>query len=71
MVANWNILRAVKNIGITLLSVGIVLFCIGYFASVSTILTHIGVGAITGAGYIYIMGVFIVITEELTAKQHK
>lgn len=71
MEAKINILNAVKYIGGTVLSIGIIIFLFGLFASGYSILTSIGIGTIVGAVFIFLMGVFFVATEEMLEKRYK
>ncbi|WP_088105988.1 hypothetical protein [Halalkalibacter urbisdiaboli] len=66
-----KLLNAVKYIGGTVLSIGILIFLIGFFGNDYTILTSIGVGTIVGAVFIFLMGVFFVVTEEMLEKTYK
>ncbi|NOU93213.1 hypothetical protein GC093_08265 [Paenibacillus sp. LMG 31456] len=64
---NTQILNAVKVIGISLLTIGIIIFGLGFFGSYSN-MTAIGIGTISGAVLIFVMGVFFVVTEEMLTK---
>ncbi|TDF92755.1 hypothetical protein [Paenibacillus piri] len=65
---NTQILHAVKIVGISLLTIGIVLFVLGFFGSNYSNLTAIGIGTISGAVLIFVMGMFFVATEEMLTK---
>lgn len=65
------ILRAVKYICGTLVLLGIALFGLGIYVSDYQGLVGIGVGAVMSATFIWIMGVFLVATEEMIGKQYK
>ncbi|SET95945.1 hypothetical protein SAMN05421676_11267 [Salinibacillus kushneri] len=69
MNTNLKILNAVKFAGGLILLAGIILFAIGLFESRYSILVSIGTGTIIGAVFIFLMGVFLVITEELVEKK--
>jgi hypothetical protein len=63
-----QILNAIKVIGVSLLAIGIIIFSLGFFGSHSSNLTPIGIGTISGAVLIFVMGLFFVATEEMLAK---
>ncbi|MET3699692.1 hypothetical protein SAMN05877753_10198 [Bacillus oleivorans] len=63
-----KILNAVKIVGGTILSLGIILFLIGFFVSTYSVLAPIGIGTIVGAVFIFLMGVFLVVSEEMITK---
>jgi hypothetical protein len=62
------ILNAVKYISAAILTVGIILLSIGVVESEYRMLTSIGVGTITGAVFIFIIGLFFVAAEEMIQK---
>jgi hypothetical protein len=66
-----KILNAVKYVGGTVLTIGITIFLIGLFVSGYSILTPIGIGTVIGSVFIFIMGVFLVATEEMVEKTYK
>lgn len=66
-----KILNAVKYVGGTALIFGIVSFLFGFFVSDYSYFTGIGIGASIGAVFIFLMGVFFVVTEEMTEKAYK
>lgn len=68
MGAKAKLFNAVKYIGSFLLVVGSIVFSFGFFGSGSGVLTAIGIGTVMGAVFIFLMGVFFVITEELLGK---
>ncbi|WP_243297083.1 hypothetical protein [Bacillus litorisediminis] len=63
-----KILNAVKVVGGTVLTLGIILFIIGFSVSTYSVLAPIGIGTIVGAVFIFVMGVFLVVTEEMITK---
>ena len=71
MNSNLNILNAVKYVGASILTIGIIIFSFGFFASGSSAMTGIGIGTIMGAVFIFLMGVFFVATEEMLEKSYK
>jgi hypothetical protein len=64
-----KILNAVKYMGGTTLTIGMLLFLLGLFESGSSLLTPIGIGTVMGAIFIFLMGVFFVVTEEMLEKR--
>ncbi|MBY0096834.1 hypothetical protein [Mesobacillus maritimus] len=70
MESYFKVLNAVKYVGGTTLSLGMVLFIFGLVIS-HTLITGLGMGAIVGAIFIFIIGVFFVVTEEMLEKTDK
>lgn len=70
MESYFKVLNAVKYVGGTTLIVGMALFIFGLVIS-QTLITGIGMGAIVGAIFIFIIGVFFVVTEEMLEKTDK
>ncbi len=68
MESKLKMLNAVKIIGFTLLVVGISIFLYGFFVSDYSAITGIGIGTVMGAIFIFLMGVFFVVTEEMLEK---
>ncbi|HZG70107.1 MAG TPA: hypothetical protein VEY51_01100 [Chondromyces sp.] len=68
MESKLKMLNAVKLIGATVISIGVILFLIGFSVSGSSILTPIGIGTVVGGTFIFLMGNFFVITEEMLEK---
>ncbi|WP_077214764.1 hypothetical protein [Bacillus dakarensis] len=66
-----TILNAVKYIGGTILTMGIITFLLGFFVSDSITMTSIGIGAVIGATFIFLMGVFFVATDEMLENSDK
>ncbi|MBS4198381.1 hypothetical protein KHA93_01735 [Bacillus sp. FJAT-49732] len=66
-----KLLNAVKYVGFTLLTTGIIIFLYGFFVSDHSAITSIGIGTVMGAIFIFLMGVFFVATEELHEKTNK
>ncbi|MCH1624304.1 hypothetical protein [Fredinandcohnia quinoae] len=71
MESKLKMINAVKYVGATVLIIGIVIFSLGFFDSGSSTLTPIGIGTIVGAVFIFLMGMFLVATEEMTEKSQK
>ncbi|MEB6550803.1 hypothetical protein MXL46_17210 [Heyndrickxia sporothermodurans] len=65
-----KLLSTVKFVGGTLLTVGIILFSIGYYESGYNTSAAIGLGTVMGAVFIFLMGVFFVLTEEMHKKSN-
>ena len=68
MESKLKMLNAVKVVAFTLLAVGISIFLYGFFVSDYSTITGIGVGTVMGAVFIFLMGVFFVVTEEMLEK---
>jgi hypothetical protein len=67
-----KILRAVSFISGSLITVGLLLFLYGLFLHQASVLTGIGIGVTMGGVFIFIMGIFLVATEEVVEKhKHK
>ncbi|WP_188453316.1 hypothetical protein [Virgibacillus oceani] len=68
MESKTRILNAVKYIGGTILTIGIITFLLGFFVSNYGILTAIGIGAVMGAVFIFLIGLFFVASEAMVEK---
>jgi hypothetical protein len=68
MESKLKMLNAVKVVGFTLLVIGISIFLYGFFVSEYSTITGIGIGTVMGAIFIFLMGVFFVVTEEMLEK---
>ncbi|WP_449538806.1 hypothetical protein [Ferdinandcohnia sp. Marseille-Q9671] len=66
-----NMLEAVKYFGGTVLIVGIILFGLGFFGNGSSLLTPIGIGTVMGAIFIFLMGLFLIASEEVLLKTQR
>lgn len=71
MISQTTILNAVKNICGSLLILGVGIFLFGVFGNASSTLVGIGIGTVMGAVFIFLMGVFFTVTQELLDKAHK
>lgn len=71
MESKKKILEAVKYVGCTVLTVGMINFLIGFFVNDYRILTSIGIGTVMGAVFIFLMGIFFVATEEMLENTDK
>lgn len=68
MESKLKMLNAVKVVAFILLVVGISIFLYGFFVSDYSAITGIGIGTVMGAIFIFLMGVFFVVTEEMLEK---
>ncbi len=66
-----SILSITQYIGLTLLSIGLIIFSIGFFGSDYSILTPIGIGTIVASVFIFLIGAFFVATEEMLFKTQR
>ena len=64
-------LNAVKYVGGTILSIGIILFLSSIIVNDYSVLMPIGIGTVMGAIFIFLMGVFFIVSEEMLEKQNK
>ncbi|MFT4415913.1 hypothetical protein ACLM5H_18800 [Fredinandcohnia humi] len=71
MESKLKLLNACKVIGGSLFLFGVVLFMLGLFVSGYSILTPLGIGTVVGAVFIFLMGVFFVVTEEMLEKNYR
>ncbi|WP_042145229.1 hypothetical protein [Paucisalibacillus sp. EB02] len=71
MVNSTKLLRAVSILCGTLVTIGMILFLYGYFVSDFRALTGIGIGVTMGGVFIFIMGIFLVATEEVVEKNKR
>ncbi|WP_047983011.1 hypothetical protein [Ornithinibacillus californiensis] len=71
MVNSAKVLRAVSILCGTLVIVGMLAFLYGYFANGYAALTGIGIGVAMGGVFIFIMGIFLVATEEVVEKNKR
>jgi hypothetical protein len=65
---NSPILNAVKIVGVSLLTIGVIIFILGFFGSPISNMIPIGIGTVVGAVLIFVMGLFFVATEEMLVK---
>ncbi|MFS0672219.1 hypothetical protein [Ornithinibacillus sp. 179-J 7C1 HS] len=71
MINSAKIVRAVSILCGSLITIGVVSFLYGYFGSGYGVLTGVGIGIVMGAVFIFIMGIFLVATEEVVTKDKK
>ncbi|MFM1653364.1 hypothetical protein ACI7RC_14825 [Brevibacillus sp. B_LB10_24] len=71
MDSKGKMIKSVNFIGITVLTLGIILFLLGFFENGYSLLTSIGIGTVIGAVFIFLIGMFFVATEEMLEKTKK
>ncbi|WP_026905907.1 hypothetical protein [Paucisalibacillus globulus] len=71
MINSAKILRAVNILCGTLITIGIISFLYGYFGNDYNVITGVGIGITMGGVFIFIMGLFLVVTEEVVEKNNK
>ena len=71
MNSRTKIVIATKNVGGIILALGIMTFLYGFLASGYSEITGIGIGAVMGAVFIFLMGTFFAATEEMLEKMDK
>lgn len=64
MKVNEKLLKGLSLICGTLITIGAVLFIYGYLVSALPAVTAVGIGLAMGGTFIFIMGLFLVATEE-------
>jgi uncharacterized membrane protein len=66
-----RMLNAVKLTGSIVLTIGITIFLIGLIDSGYSTLASIGLGTVIGSVFIFLMGLFLIVSEEMVTKtQH-
>lgn len=70
MKSREKFLNAVTYVGLTVLTVGILAFITGIFVTGYNILVPIGIGTSVGAVFIFLIGVFLVVTDEMLEKSY-
>jgi hypothetical protein len=63
-------LNAVTYVGLTVLTIGILAFIAGIVVTGYNILVPIGIGTSVGAVFIFLIGVFLVVTDEMLEKSY-
>ncbi|WP_019121468.1 hypothetical protein [Brevibacillus massiliensis] len=66
-----KMINSVNYVGITVLSIGVILFLLGFFENGYAVFTSIGIGTVVGAVFIFLIGMFFVATEEMLEKTKK
>lgn len=65
-----KILNAVTYVGLTVLTIGILTFIAGIFVNGFSVLVPVGIGTSVGAVFIFLIGVFLVVTDEMLEKSY-
>ncbi|WP_102336121.1 hypothetical protein [Salimicrobium jeotgali] len=68
---NSKTLNTVQYVGATLLIIGTVTFLLSIMGLGDRTLTMIGVGLVMGSVFIFMMGLFLSLSEELTVRYKK
>lgn len=71
MDSNSKIFQVTSYIGGTLLTLGILIFLYGAFVSSVSTTIGIGIGTVMGAVFVFLMGIFFVVTEEMIMNSRK
>ena len=66
-----KMIKATRIFGAIILTLGIAIFIYGMFVSDYVYITGIGVGTVMGAVFIFLIGMFLIATEEMLNKSHK
>ena len=66
-----KMMNATRIFGAVTLALGTAIFIYGMIVSDYGIITGIGVGTIMGAVFIFLIGMFLIATEEMLNKSHK
>lgn len=66
-----RMLTATKTVGAIILTIGIAIFIYGMFVSDYVFITGIGVGAVMGAVFIFLIGMFLIAAEEMISRVKK
>ena len=65
-----KLLNAVTYVGLTVLTLGILTFIAGLIVNGFSILVPVGIGTSVGAVFIFLIGVFLVVTDEMLEKSY-
>ncbi|WP_152657251.1 hypothetical protein [Oceanobacillus sp. CFH 90083] len=71
MKINQKLLKGLSLICGTLITIGAILFIYGYLVSALPLVTAIGIGFAMGGTFIFIMGLFLVATEESFIEENR
>jgi hypothetical protein len=66
-----KMIKATRNVGAITLAIGIAIFVYGMIVSDYVVITGIGVGAVMGAVFIFLIGLFLIAAEEMLSKIHR
>jgi ABC-type multidrug transport system permease subunit len=70
MKSREKFLNAVTYVGLTVLTIGILAFIAGIVVTGYNILVPIGIGTSVGAVFIFLIGVFLVVTDEMLERSY-
>ncbi|MFB3168056.1 hypothetical protein F4694_003448 [Bacillus niacini] len=65
-----RLLNAVTYVGLIVLTLGILTFMAGLIVNGFSILVPVGIGTSVGAVFIFLIGVFLVVTDEMLEKSY-
>jgi hypothetical protein len=65
-----KMIKATRNVGGVILILGIAIFIYGMIVSDYVVITGIGVGAVMGAVFIFLIGMILIASEEMLSKNH-
>ena len=68
MRAREKLLNAVTYVGLTVLTMGVIAFILGVIVTDFNMLIPLGIGISVGAVFIFLIGVFLVVTDEMIEK---
>ena len=71
MESNMKMFHATKYVGATVLIIGIAIFLYGAFVSEYSTMIGIGIGTVMGAVFTFLIGMFLVVSEEMIANSRK
>ncbi len=66
-----KMLTATKTVGAVILTIGIAIFLYGMIVNDYVFISGIGVGAVMGAVFIFLIGMFLIAAEEMLSKGKK
>lgn len=71
MKSSVKMLQATRYVGATVLTIGIAIFLYGVFVSEMSTMTGIGIGTVMGAVFIFLIGLFLVASEEMVVNSRQ
>lgn len=66
-----NMLTATRYVAGTLLTIGIAIFLYGVFVNNFNTLIGVGIGTVMGAVFIFLIGLFLIASEEMIVNSRK
>lgn len=66
-----KLLNAVTYVGLSVLTVGVMAFILGFVVTDFNLLIPIGIGTSVGAVFIFLIGVFLVVTDEMLERTNR